>query len=73
MANADPSERKKLTDLINPEGYRGIFRQGSKDIGQPGDSQPGFEGFLVSGTGELAEAYVDRYFEKQVNFQRKVK
>ena len=63
LASDDPN-RKTLTGAINPEGYRGIFKQGSKNIGQPGESQPGFEGFLKSGTGELAEAYVDRYYEK---------
>lgn len=66
MATLDTNDprRRSLVDVINPQGYRGIFKEGSKNIGQGGESQPGFEEFVTSGTGELAEAFVDRYYER---------
>ena len=63
MATLDSNDpqRRTLTEAVSPEGYRGIFKQGLRNLNQPGELN---EAVLRSGTGELAEAFVDRYYER---------
>jgi hypothetical protein len=44
-----------------PTQYKGIFNQAFTDLGQSG---PANEDVVVSGSQELAEAYVDGYLKK---------
>lgn len=45
----------------NPQQYGGTFNQAYKNLGQPGE---GHEGVIGSGTQELADAFIDRFHEK---------
>jgi len=45
------------------EDYRPIFQQGFERAGQP-ENSPVPASYVISGTQQLAESYIDRYFEK---------
>lgn len=70
MASLNPNNPDRIKTLSavdtynNPAQFRGIFSKASTNLGQPGEGLGNFEGYLRSGTQELAEAFVDRYFEK---------
>src|SRR3990167_6723667 len=59
-----PTDRGKvLAESVGdqPLGYEGMFQEAFEDLGQPGKVG---QNFVVSGTQELAESFVDRFFEK---------
>lgn len=69
IAPINPDERARtLSEAIkDPEAYKGIFQQAYENLGQPAQSVDPNENRLAvarSGTQELAEAFVDRYYEK---------
>ena len=54
---------KVLSESVGdrPLGYQGTFQEAFEGLGQPGKVG---ENFIVSGTQELAESFVDRFLEK---------
>ena len=67
LPGTDVRRRKSISDILartSPESYRGIFSRASENLGQDPRRQPGFEEFLTSGVGELADAFVDEYYRK---------
>lgn len=61
---------KSKADLIkeafgsdNPQQYGGTFKQAYEGLGQK-TSNPEYEGFVRSGTQELAEAFVGQYYQR---------